>query len=424
MSTETQDQVIYLDPSQINTTGSNIRFHLHKFRLEKLKQQIAEAGQVLTPIEVEPEVDGQYPLTTGNYRVAAVTALNKEGAGLQIPAIVRPLADAKERLKRQLSENLDRENMSAIDSAIAIKQMFDQGFTRSEVRASFARPTGRKGITLQPASNAWVNMMVSFLDLPKAIQEKIHDGRLGVKAAYLLTRVPPEKRAAILEDAEADRLKSIEADEKEEEKFLEQERKAEEAQTKQAEAVKELEAAKEAAQAADKAAESAAQAAAEAYKKVKLDKGSKSDEEKAAKAQALKDAEAKAKEAEKAAEKARKDLEKLTIKVKSAAEHAAERAKKLKEAREAAAKSKGATPASVTKAAQAKGVDTAGRVKLSATQMRAAIDEMALPGPYPKVRAIAQEIIKCFDSILTPGQLFKAVAQITGESKEKEKKAS
>ena len=207
-----------LDPGVI-LADENSRFGLKRLRLDTLVQSSLEMGGVNTPVEVEPldtPVDGkQYRLTAGFYRHAAVSELNdKQAAGLTLPAIVKPIGDAGLRLRRQLAENMERENQSPMDKAIAIKKLVDLSVPKVEIRKIFSTPGGRKGLVLQPASNAFINMTLSFLDLPKAVQEKIHDGRVGVAAAYELTKVHPEKRAAVLERAEQERIKTIEAEDK------------------------------------------------------------------------------------------------------------------------------------------------------------------------------------------------------------------
>lgn len=84
-------------------------------------------------------------------------------------------------------------NRSPIDEALEIRRLIQQGVSKMEIRKMFARPGGRKGFKSMPVSNSFINMRLSFLDLPKAIQEKIHDGRLGVAAAYELTKVTTGK---------------------------------------------------------------------------------------------------------------------------------------------------------------------------------------------------------------------------------------
>ena len=287
-----------LDPSVI-LADSNSRFGLKPLRVESLKLSILQEGGVMTPVEVEPlekPVDGHlYRLTAGFYRHAAVTELNeKDSAGLTLPAIVKPLGDETVRLKRQLAENMERENQSPMDKAVAIKRLVDAGVPRIEIRKIFSTPGGRKGLVVQIASNSFINMTLSFLDLPKAIQEKIHDGRVGVAAAYELTKVNPEKRAAVLERAEADRIKAIEAEEKDEQKFLDSEKKAQEAREKEAKAAEDLKAAQAAIESAKKDSEELLKVAAEKYQAAKTAKG----EEKAMADEALKAAESFAKAAQ------------------------------------------------------------------------------------------------------------------------------
>jgi ParB-like chromosome segregation protein Spo0J len=267
MEAQTEVQITQLDPQTV-LADDNSRFGLKQSRIDTLAEAILEAGQVNDAVEVEPltePVEGkQYCLTVGHYRHAAVLALNAQGAGMTLPAIIR-VRSAVDRLKRQVSENLDRENQSPMDQAVAMKRLLDAGVSKMDVRKMYSKPGGRKGNKVQPLSNSSLNMTISFLDLPKSIQTKIHEGLVGVGAAYELTKVPPDKRAAVLERAEAERISALEAEEKADEKFLAAEAKKEEANKKQQDLEAEQTAAKAAFEAAQKTAADAAQAAKAMY---------------------------------------------------------------------------------------------------------------------------------------------------------------
>jgi hypothetical protein len=73
-----------------------------------------------------------------------------------------------------------------MDKAFAMKRMRDAGIPMIDIRTAFATVGGRKGQKIQEASNAHVNMIMSFLDFPKAIQNKIHDGIIPIWAAHQL----------------------------------------------------------------------------------------------------------------------------------------------------------------------------------------------------------------------------------------------
>lgn len=417
-------EVIYVDPSRI-LADENARFGLKKERIEAMTETILEKNGVMVPGEAEPlegDADHDYKLTMGHYRLAGILGANAQGAGLQMPIIVKPVGNSVERLKRQLSENIDRENMTPMDTAVAMKKLVDADVPKIEIRKIFSRPGGRKGMKMQPASNSFVNMTLSFLDLPKKIQTKIHEGRVGVSAAYELTKVPLDRRDAVLEAAEAAVLKQFEREEDEEIKFLDVEKKAAEALEKVNEIQKQADVAKAAHEASIVDLTTKNERAADLYKAAKA-KIADAAEKKAAE-EALKAAEAESREAEKAMVAAQKEAAKLESQVKTIQEKAAEKAAKLKEARTATAnsgKKANVSGQDVKKAAAKTGASTQ-HVALNATEMRRTIADLTLPG-FPKVQAIGVAIKRCFEGITTDAQLLTELRMVTGEKKSDKKTA-
>lgn len=411
------DQVLQLDPSKI-LAENNLRYGILKADVEALKASIKEAGGVQVPVELtllEPPVNGfTHSLTTGFRRHQAVTELNKEeGAGLTLPAIVRSLDSELDRVNHQLIENIERKSMSPMDTAVSLKKLMDLGLTRLQIRERFARPSGKGGKS-EPASNAWLNMTLSFLDLPKAIQAKIHDGSVGVKAAYELTKVSPEKRAAVLQRAEEDMERERERETKEEEKYLAAEAKVAEATKQIEETTVKMDEATAEVELAQKAYDAKLTEASDAYQKAQKAKK----EEKKAATEAHKAKETDAKAAEKALETAKKALAKLTDDHKKVTDKAAEHRAKLEAARAQGATGKGKKAAGVSqegvkKAAKAEG--EGGVVQLNAAEMRKVVADLALPGTYPKVQMIGEYLKACFDGKDTPGEMLKKLASVTGE---------
>jgi hypothetical protein len=418
-------------PPEALLADENARFGLKKFRIDSLADSIIELGGVQTPLKVnplsEPGPNGEtYRVREGHYRHAAVSKLNKSGAGLTLPCIVEESnADGVDRMKRQLAENLERNDMSPMDMGVAIKKLLDLGMAKVDIRQIFSRPGGRKGISMQPLSNSMLNIYTSFLEFPKPIQDKIHDGRLPVTAAMELYEkawdeagLDKEKANKILERAEADRQAEIDGEEKVENRFLEAQQKADANKVK---AEQEAQALKMAQELAAKAAETV---------KAKLDQAAvayaasnavpKTDKE--AKEKALEAFKAKEKEA-KAAEKAQAEAEATAQKLKEKAEKnatlAADRAKKLADARKAAEKEAKTVSKEGIQRAAAK--ETGGYVALTGAQMRKMVVELQLPGPYPKVQRIAAALSRAFDGITTDSQLVSELGWITGERKEKPK---
>jgi ParB/RepB/Spo0J family partition protein len=414
-------ELVRLDPAVI-LADSNTRYGLKQSRVDSLAKSILERGEVLEPVEVEAldkqsENGHRYRLTTGFYRLAAVAALNLTGAGLTVPAIVRPIPTPQERLRRQLAENMERENQSPMDQAVAIRSLLDSGLTKMEVREIFARPGGRKGNKVQPASNSFINMTLSFLELPKGIQEKIHDGRVGVAAAYELTKVPAEKRTQVLERAEADRQKALEQEEKDEEKLLAQEKKQAEDKAKRDALLKEVTDAEGKVTAAKTLLAERTKLAERAYD---LSKAKHPD------AKAKKEAISSFKKAEQDRQLSEADViavskewEDLRLKFEKRESLIAEKAAKLKQARAtapagaAAQKGEAVGSGNVKKAAAQEGV-SASYVPLNASEMRKTVSELALPGGNPKVVAIGQALVRCFAGESTDKELYKELAKICG----------
>lgn len=420
-----QDVVLQLDPSKV-LAEDNIRFgDPLKTDVEAMKTSIMESGGVQVPVEVtvlDPPLNGYgHRLTTGFRRHRGVLELNTEqGAGLTLPAIIRPLETDMDRINHQLIENIERKTMSPMDTAVALKRLTDLGLTRIQIREKFPRAVG-KG-KAEPASNAWLNMTLSFLDLPKAIQAKIHDGSVGVKAAYELTKVSPEKRADVLKRAEEDLAREMEREAKEEEKYLAAETKVQEAQKEIEDTTVKMDEAKAEVELGEKKVEAITKEAADAYTKARSAK--KDDKKKAEEHFKAKEAEAKA--AEKLLATAKKAYEKLATSHKRIQDKAAEHRTKLEAARAQGAQKKGAKKQGVSdtgikKAAAAEG--EGGHVQLNATEMRKVIADLALPGTYPKVQMIGEYLKACFDGKDTPGQMLKKLASVTGELKASTKPA-
>lgn len=382
----TGEQIVQLDPSEI-LADDNSRFNLKRERIEALAANILQVGQVLSPVEVEaiePSGKGKpaHRLTAGFYRHAAVELLNsRDKAGLTLPVIVRSTTDKLERLRHQISENVEREDMSPMDTAVAIKRLLDAGTDKPTIRQTFARPgvnakaKGKNGnVQLQPMSNAMLNIFLRFLDLPKAIQQKIHDGTVGVAAAYELGKVPAEKRQAVLDRAEADRLAAAQREEKDEEKYLTSLRKVEETKEKVVEAVAAVETAK------DGVAESEKMVAVKTQdlRTVQAENYDPSDSKaKAAYMEKLKAAETDLKAAQKLLKDSKNKVAKA-LESKAKAEDAAKEkaAEPKREGKAGKGKSTAVNPTDIKKAAQAEGAST-GYAPLNLGEIREAFKDLA-----------------------------------------------
>lgn len=145
--------------------------------LNVLTESIREVG-VLQPVLVRPSVDGRYELIAGERRCRAARQ-----AGLdRIPAVVRTAEDA-DTLEQALLENLHREDLNAIEEAVACQQLMDEfGFTQETV----AKRLGR--------SRSAVANTVRLLQLPDEVKAMVMSGSLSAGHARALLGVANEKR--------------------------------------------------------------------------------------------------------------------------------------------------------------------------------------------------------------------------------------
>lgn len=420
---------IELNPADV-LADDNSRYRQNPERLQALMDSIVELGGVQTPIQVSKieNVNGHsHRLVAGFYRHAAVTKLNKKGGSYTLPAMVVSPADELDRIKRQLSENNDRENLSPIDKAIGMQKMFALGASKMDVRKAFPAVGGRKGASatsIEPASNSTVNMHLSFLKFPADVQEMIHTSELPIGAAYELSLYNEDKWPAIIERAKKDRASEQDKADKREANFLAAERKAEEAASAAEAEQKELDEAKEAIVTTAAVLDTATTAASTAH--IATLKPGLPKEEKETLKEAYKAAEAALKEAQKAASDAAKELAKLDG-TSAAASDAAKTAKQqLKEAREAAGTAPagdakkpkgGVTQRNVAQAAAAigagKSTASAGptKAKFNQTQMWEYINDLALPSGSEladrRVKAVGEAIRNHFLGVVSRAECGK-----------------
>ena len=159
------------------------RNHFDEADTAELAASIEQHG-VLQPIVVRTTADGGYELIAGERRLRAARL-----AGLtHIPAVVRESADGQQ-LELALVENLQRQDLNAIEEAAAYRELIDR-FELSHVEV--ARRVGKSRVAI---SNS-----LRLLDLTPETREAIADGRIteGHGRALAALTVPELQRAALL----------------------------------------------------------------------------------------------------------------------------------------------------------------------------------------------------------------------------------
>ncbi len=157
-------------------------------KLREMAESIREHG-VVEPLVVRQR-DGSFELVAGERRLRAARL-----AGLQaVPVVVRDMDD-REVLEVTLIENLQREDLSALEEAAAYVRLMEEfGATQEDV----ARRVGKS----RPA----VANTIRLLQLPEAVRDEMRSGRLSAgHARALLALESPIEQTALARDVDSAR---------------------------------------------------------------------------------------------------------------------------------------------------------------------------------------------------------------------------
>ena len=163
-------QKIWLIPvTQIIPNAKQPRRHFNPEELQSLADSVKKHG-ILQPIIVTEKVEGNYELVAGERRWRAAKL-----AGLaNMPAIVKILPD-EEKLEIALVENIQREDLNAIEEAFAYRRLIDEfGLTQEQV----AEKVGK--------SRSAVANVVRLLELPDEVQKALIEKRVSMGQARAL----------------------------------------------------------------------------------------------------------------------------------------------------------------------------------------------------------------------------------------------
>src|SRR5476651_338447 len=137
-------------------------------KLEDLKASIKEKG-VLQPILVRKHENG-YEVVAGERRLRAAKAIGLE----QVPVIIKNVTD-REALVLALVENIQREELNAIEEALGFKRLMEEfQFTQEAVAEAIGK------------DRSTVTNLLRLLRLPEEIQKYVADAKLSMGHARAL----------------------------------------------------------------------------------------------------------------------------------------------------------------------------------------------------------------------------------------------
>jgi len=166
-----KDEIVNIKLSELRSNPYQPRIYFDEEALQELSHSIKEHG-VFQPIIVKKSIKG-YEIIAGERRVKA-----SKKAGLEtIPAIIRDFTD-EQMMQIALLENLQRENLSAIEEAKAYYDIINSlNITQDEL----AKRVGK--------SRSHITNMIGLLRLPLNVKNLINNKKISMGHARVLSKL-------------------------------------------------------------------------------------------------------------------------------------------------------------------------------------------------------------------------------------------
>lgn len=177
---EKGSRVLVLNVTQIKPNPFQPRENFSAEEMEELVGSVREKG-VIQPVLVRQRPDG-YELIAGERRLRAARMLNMQ----EVPAIIKDVDD-KDSLELALIENIQRQNLNAVEEARAYQYLIDKyQMTQDEI----SQVMGKARVS--------VTNILRLLKLPMEIQDEIKNGRISFGHGRALLEVEDVNRQRFL----------------------------------------------------------------------------------------------------------------------------------------------------------------------------------------------------------------------------------
>jgi ParB-like partition proteins len=182
----------HININDVETNPYQPRTEFDQVALNELSESIRVQG-LIQPITVRKQTGGKYQLISGERRLRA-----SKLAGLtEIPAYIRTAND-QQMLEMALIENIQRENLNAIEIALSFQQMIDECNLKQE---QLGERVGKNRTT--------VTNYLRLLKLPPAIQISIRDQKISMGHARALINVEQTEKQLFIHQEIIDKGLSV-----------------------------------------------------------------------------------------------------------------------------------------------------------------------------------------------------------------------
>ncbi len=206
MSQLYSNSIFFIDVDKIKANPEQPRREFEEAKLQDLADSIRQYGilQPLTVSRIEIATpDGglvtEYELIAGERRLRA-----SKLAGLpQVPAVVRVGDDKMMKLELAIIENLQREDLNAVERARAFHKLYDEfKFTHTQIGKKIGK------------SREYVSNVVRVLQLPEEILNALSEGKIseGHTRPLLMVSGKPEEQMVLFKEIMYKKLSVREAE--------------------------------------------------------------------------------------------------------------------------------------------------------------------------------------------------------------------
>lgn len=182
VETANNEEIVEIPLSELRSNPYQPRKNFDDNALQELANSIKEHG-VFQPIIAKKSIKG-YEIIAGERRVKASILAGKT----TIPAIIRDFSD-QDMMEIALLENLQRENLNALEEAMAYKKLLDELHLTQE---SLAERLGK--------SRSHITNMLGLLTLPEEVKDMIMDGKISMSHARVLSKIDNNEKIKELAD--------------------------------------------------------------------------------------------------------------------------------------------------------------------------------------------------------------------------------
>ena len=194
------NDIMQIKISEIKTNPNQPRKVFDYSHIVELAESIKENG-LIQPIVVRKK-DDHYELVAGERRLKAFEYLNKD----YIDALIQDY-DEQTSAKIAIIENIQRENLSAIEEAIAFEKLIEEhGYTQQELATSLGK------------SQSTIANKIRLLGLSKKVKESILDKKITERHGRALLKITDKKK----QEEALDRILKDNLNVEKSEKFIEE----------------------------------------------------------------------------------------------------------------------------------------------------------------------------------------------------------